>query len=182
MQLFIFAQNAQRISIVDSLVPRRNKTLTVPVVVSKWRSLRIGAPPSCLGSPTCPAEHGAPRQMTLKESRRRYELRSVYKIASLLSFLAVPLLVLGAFAKSDNSGHTGYSRQLCSVGWLNRHQYRLQRPPPGNAWCQCWVRRYRLSPGNVSGAISACNGSSAQAQLDLTKAYNAAMGMTRTAT
>lgn len=98
-----------------------------------------------------------------------------------LSFLALPLLVSSAFAKSDNSvslGTAGSYAVLAGSTVTNTGPSVLT----GNLGVSAGCAVTGFPPGNVGGAINACNASSSQAERDLTTAYNAAMGLTRTAT
>ena len=98
-----------------------------------------------------------------------------------LSFLVLPLLVLGVFAKSDNSvnlGTAGSYAVLAGSTVTNTGSSVLT----GNVGVSAGCAVTGFPPGIVHGSINACNASSGQAQRDLTTAYNAAMGMSRTAT
>jgi hypothetical protein len=98
-----------------------------------------------------------------------------------LSFLPLPLFVLGAFAKSDNSvnlGTAGSYAVLAGSTVTNTGSSVLTGDLGVSAGCAVTG----FPPGSVSGTINACNGPAAQAQRDLTTAYNVAMGLARTAT
>jgi hypothetical protein len=98
-----------------------------------------------------------------------------------LSFLPVPLLVLAAFGKSDNSitlGTAGSYAVLAGSTVTNTGPSVLT----GNLGVSAGCAVTGFPPGSVSGTINACNASSGQAQRDLVTAYNAAMGLARTAT
>jgi len=101
-----------------------------------------------------------------------------------LSFLPLPLLVLGAFAKSDNSvnlGTAGSYAVLAGSTVTNTGSSVLTGNlglSPGGGGCGV----VGFPPGSVSGTTNVCNGPAAQAQHDLTTAYNIAMSLARTAT
>jgi hypothetical protein len=98
-----------------------------------------------------------------------------------LSFLPLPLFVLGAFAKSDNSvnlGTAGSYAVLAGSTVTNTGSSVLT----GNLGVSAGCAVTGFPPGSVSGTINACNAPAAQAQRDLTTAYNVAMGLARTAT
>src|ERR1035437_358770 len=98
-----------------------------------------------------------------------------------LSFLALPLLVFSAFATSDNSvklGTAGSYAVLAGSTVTNTGSSVLN----GNLGVSPGCAVTGFPPGSVSGTINACNSAAAQAQRDLTTAYNAAMGLSRTAT
>jgi hypothetical protein len=99
-----------------------------------------------------------------------------------LSFLPVPLLVLSAFANSDNSavnlGTAGSYAVLAGSTVTNTGSSVLT----GNLGVSAGCAVTGFPPGRVSGTINACNSRAAQAQRDLTTAYNIAMGLARTAT
>jgi Ice-binding-like/PEP-CTERM motif len=90
-------------------------------------------------------------------------------------------LVLSAFAKSDNSvnlGTAGSYAVLAGSTVTNTGPSVLS----GNLGVSAGCAVTGFPPGGLSGTINACNASSSQAERDLTTAYNAAMGLTRTAT
>jgi hypothetical protein len=98
-----------------------------------------------------------------------------------LSFLPLPMLVFSAFAKSDNSvnlGTAGSYAVLAGSTVTNTGSSVLT----GNLGVSAGCAVTGFPPGSVSGTINACNGPAAQAQRDLTTAYNVAMGLARTAT
>jgi hypothetical protein len=98
-----------------------------------------------------------------------------------LSFLPLPLFVLGAFAKSDNSvnlGTAGSYAVLAGSAVTNTGSSVLTGDLGVSAGCAVTG----FPPGSVSGTINACNAPAAQAQRDLTTAYTVAMGLARTAT
>jgi hypothetical protein len=99
-----------------------------------------------------------------------------------LSLLPVPMLVLSAFANSDNSavnlGTAGSYAVLAGSTVTNTGSSVLT----GNLGVSAGCAVTGFPPGRVSGTINACNSRAAQAQRDLTTAYNIAMGLARTAT
>jgi type VI secretion system secreted protein VgrG len=99
-----------------------------------------------------------------------------------LSFLAIPLLVFSAFAKSDNSVHLGTAGSyavLAGSTVTNTGASVLN----GNLGVWPGTAVAGFPPGIVlGGIIHAGDAAAAQAQSDLTTAYNAAMGISPTAT
>jgi len=92
------------------------------------------------------------------------------------------MLVLSAFANSDNSavnlGTAGSYAVLAGSTVTNTGSSVLT----GNLGVSAGCAVTGFPPGRVSGTINACNSRAAQAQRDLTTAYNIAMGLARTAT
>lgn len=98
-----------------------------------------------------------------------------------LSFLPLPMLAFSAFAKSDTSvnlGTAGSYAVLAGSTVTNTGSSVLT----GNLGVSAGCAVTGFPPGSVGGTINACNGSAAQAQRDLTTAYNVAMDLARTAT
>jgi len=95
-----------------------------------------------------------------------------------LSFLLLPLLVLGAYANTINLGTAGSYAVLAASAVSNTGSsvlYGGLGVSPG-----CAISGF--PPGTVHGATNACNAAAAQAQVDLTNAYTAAMHLTPTGT
>ena len=98
-----------------------------------------------------------------------------------LSFLALPLLAFSAFATSDNSvnlGTAGSYAVLAGSTVTNTGSSVLT----GNLGVWPGTAVIGFPPGIVGGTIHAGDAAAAQAQRDLTTAYNAAMGLSPTAT
>ena len=98
-----------------------------------------------------------------------------------LSCLLLPLLILSAYAGSVNLGTAGSYAVLAGSTVTNTGSSVLTGNlglSPGGGGCGV----VGFPPGSVSGTTNVCNGPAAQAQHDLTTAYNAAMGLSPTAT
>jgi len=95
-----------------------------------------------------------------------------------LAFLLLPLLALGAYANSVGLGTAGSYSVLAGSAVNNTGSSVLS----GNLGVSAGCAVSGFPPGIVHGTVNACNGAAAQAQLDLTTAYKAAMGMSPTAT
>jgi type VI secretion system secreted protein VgrG len=95
-----------------------------------------------------------------------------------LSFLFLPSLAASAYANSVNLGTAGGYAVLAGSTVTNTGPSTLTGDLGVSAGCALTG----FPPGSVSGAINACNAASSQAQRDLTTAYNAAMGLSPTAT
>jgi len=98
-----------------------------------------------------------------------------------LSFLPLPLLILSAYANSDNSVSLGTASSyavLAGSTVTNTGSSVLS----GNLGVSAGCAVSGFPPGSVSGTIHKCDGAAAQAERDLTTAYNKAAGLTRTAT
>ena len=96
-----------------------------------------------------------------------------------LSFLLLPLLVLGASADSINLGTAGSYAVLAGSAVTNTGSSVLT----GNLGLSPGSAVTGFPPGIVTGGtIHAGDAAAAQAQIDLTTAYNAAMGLSPTAT
>src|SRR5580658_2970621 len=95
-----------------------------------------------------------------------------------LSLLVLPFLMTSAHAGSINLGTAGGYSVLAGSAVTNTGSSVLIGDLGVSAGCAVTG----FPPGSVSGTINACNAASAQAQRDLTTAYNAAMGMSATAT
>lgn len=95
-----------------------------------------------------------------------------------LSFLSLPLLILGAYANSVNLGTAGSYAVLAGSTVTNTGSSVLT----GNLGVSPGCAVTGFPPGSVSGTINACNAASGQAQRDLVTAYNEAMGLKPTAT
>jgi hypothetical protein len=99
-----------------------------------------------------------------------------------LSFLPLPLLVLSAFANSDNSVNLGTAASyavLAGSTVTNTGPSILTGDlglSPGGGGCA----PTGFPPGIVHGTTHACDGAAAQAQRDLTTAYNKAAGLSPT--
>jgi len=96
-----------------------------------------------------------------------------------LSFLLLPLLVLGAYADSINLGTAGSYAVLAGSTVTNTGSSVLT----GNLGLWPGTAVTGFPTGIViGGTIHAGDAAAAQAQIDLTTAYNAAMGLSPTAT
>ncbi len=95
-----------------------------------------------------------------------------------LSFLLLPLLVLGAYADSINLGTAGSYAVLAGSAVTNTGSSVLT----GNLGLSPGSSVTGFPPGIVNGTINVANGPALQAQSDLTTAYNAAMGLSPTMT
>jgi hypothetical protein len=95
-----------------------------------------------------------------------------------VSLLFLPLLTASAYANSINLGTAGGYAVLAGSAVTNTGSSVLI----GNLGVSAGCSITGFPPGSVSGTINACNGPAAQAQRDLTTAYNAAMGLSPTAT
>ncbi len=96
-----------------------------------------------------------------------------------LSFSLLPLLVLGAYASSVTLGTAGSYSVLAGSSVTNTGASVLSGDlglSPGGGGCA----PTGFPPGNVLGAVNICNSPAAQAQRDLTTAYNAAAGLPHT--
>ena len=92
-----------------------------------------------------------------------------------LLFLLLPLLALSAYATSVSLGTAGSYAVLAGSAVSNTGSSVLNGDlglSPGGGGCAI----SGFPPGIVNGTTNACNGAAAQAQIDLTTAYNAAMG------
>ena len=97
-----------------------------------------------------------------------------------LSFLPLPLLIVGAFANSANTvqlGTAGSYAVLAGSTVTNTGSSVLT----GNLGVSAGCAVTGFPPGSVSGTIHRCDAAAAKAQRDLTTAYNKAAGLTRTA-
>lgn len=106
--------------------------------------------------------------------------RAIRRLA--LSFLLLPLLVLSAYADSITLGTAGSYAVLAGSTVTNTGPSVLNGNlglSPG-AGGSCSITGF--PPGMVNGTTNACNGPAAQAQRDLTTAYNKAAGLTPTMT
>lgn len=98
-----------------------------------------------------------------------------------LSLLPLPLLIVGAFANSANTVQLGTASSyavLAGSTVTNTGSSVLT----GNLGVSAGCAVTGFPPGSVSGTIHKCDAAAAQAQRDLTTAYNKAAGLTRTAT
>jgi hypothetical protein len=95
-----------------------------------------------------------------------------------LSSLLLPLFVLSAFANSVKLGTAGSYAVLAGSTVTNTGSSVLT----GNLGVSAGCAVTGFPPGSVSGTINACNGPAAQAQRDLTTAYNVAKGLSPTMT
>jgi len=95
-----------------------------------------------------------------------------------LSFLLLPLLVLGAYADGINLGTAGSYAVLAGSAVSNTGSSVLTGNLGLSPGCAGAITGF--PPGSVSGTINACNAASLQAQSDLTKAYNVAAGLAPT--
>ena len=92
-----------------------------------------------------------------------------YIIRSLaLSFLFLPLVVLSGYADSINLGTAGSFGVLAGSTVTNTGSSVINGDLGVSAGCAITG----FPPGIVHGATNACNAASAQAQNDLTTAYN----------
>jgi len=99
------------------------------------------------------------------------------RLLVLLSLL-LPLLVLSAYANSVSLGTAGSYSVLAGSAVTNTGSSVLS----GNLGVSAGCAVSGFPPGIVHGTINQCNGAAAQAQLDLTTAYNAAKGLPATGT
>ncbi len=97
-----------------------------------------------------------------------------------LSFLLLPLLVLGAYADGINLGTAGSYAVLAGSAVSNTGSSVLTGNLGLSPGCAGAITGF--PPGIVNGATNACNAASLQAQSDLTTAYNVAMGLKPTGT
>jgi hypothetical protein len=95
-----------------------------------------------------------------------------------LSFLLLPLLVLGAYADTINMGTAGSYAVLAGSTVTNTGSSVLT----GNLGVSPSCAITGIPPGIVHGTMNACNAAAAQAQIDLTTAFNQGMGLSRTGT
>jgi len=95
-----------------------------------------------------------------------------------LSLLTLPLLVVSAFANSVNLGTAGSYAVLAGSTVTNTGPSVLTGDLGVSAGCAVTG----FPPGSVSGTIHKCDAAAAQAQRDLTTAYNAAKGLSTTMT
>jgi ice-binding like protein/PEP-CTERM motif-containing protein len=95
-----------------------------------------------------------------------------------LSFLLLPLLVLGAYADSITLGTAGSYAVLAGSTVTNTGASVLT----GDLGLSPGSSVTGFPPGIVNGTINVANGPALQAQSDLTTAYNAAMGLSPTST
>jgi len=102
--------------------------------------------------------------------------RSVHRFTLLFFFLL--FLTLGAYADSVNLGTAGTYGVLAGSTVTNTGSSVINGDLGVSAGCAITG----FPPGIVHGATNACNATSAQAQNDLTTAYNHAMSMSRTGT
>jgi len=100
---------------------------------------------------------------------------------SALSFLPLPLLVVSAFANSANTvnlGTAGSYAVLAGSAVTNTGSSVLT----GNLGVSAGCAVTGFPPGSASGTIHKCDAAAAQAQRDLTTAYNSAKGLSPTMT
>jgi hypothetical protein len=95
-----------------------------------------------------------------------------------LSFFLLPLLVLGAYADSITLGTAGSYAVLAGSTVTNTGSSVLN----GDLGLSPGSSVTGFPPGIVNGTINVANSPALQAQSDLTTAYNAAMGLSPTAT
>jgi Ice-binding-like/PEP-CTERM motif len=93
-----------------------------------------------------------------------------------LSFLLVALFAVGAYADSINLGTAGSYAVLAGSTVTNTGPTVLN----GNLGLSPGTSITGFPPGIVNGTTNVANGAAAQAQLDLTKAYTTAAGLTPT--
>ena len=96
----------------------------------------------------------------------------------LLSLLVLPILASGAYADSITLGTAGSYVVLAGSTVTNTGPSVLN----GSLGVSAGSAVTGFPPGLVNGTINKANGPAAQAQSDLTAAYNAAMGLSPTAT
>jgi hypothetical protein len=90
-----------------------------------------------------------------------------------LSFLLLPLLVLGAYAGTINLGTAGSYAVLAGSTVTNTGSSVIN----GNLGVSAGCAVTGFPPGIVNGTINKCNGPASQAKSDLTTAFNQAMGL-----
>jgi hypothetical protein len=95
-----------------------------------------------------------------------------------LSFLFLPLLVLGAYADTINLGTAGSYAVLGASTVTNTGSSVIN----GNLGVSAGCAVTGFPPGIVNGTINKCNGPAGQAQSDLTTAYLVAKGLSPTGT
>jgi hypothetical protein len=95
-----------------------------------------------------------------------------------LSSLLLPLLAASAYADSINLGTAGGYAVLAGSAVTNTGSSVLI----GNLGVSAGCSVTGFPPGSVSGTMNECNAAAGRAQRDLTTAYNAAMGLSPTAT
>jgi len=95
-----------------------------------------------------------------------------------LSLFLLPLLVLSAYGDTIHLGTAGSYAVLAGSTVTNTGSSVLN----GNLGVSAGCAVTGFPPGLVNGTINRCNGPSAQAQRDLTKAYTKAQGLTPTGT
>ena len=95
-----------------------------------------------------------------------------------LSFLLLPLLVLGAYAGTINLGTAGSYAVLAGTTVTNTGSSVIN----GNLGVSAGCAVTGFPPGIVNGTINKCNGPASQAKSDLTTAFNQAMGLSPLAT
>jgi len=95
-----------------------------------------------------------------------------------LSFLLLPLLILGAYADTINMGKAGSYAVLAGSTVTNTGSSVIN----GNLGVSPGCAITGIPPGIVHGTMNACNAAAAKAQFDLTTAYNQGMGLSRTGT
>jgi hypothetical protein len=95
-----------------------------------------------------------------------------------LSFLLLPLLVLGAYAGTIKLGTAGSYAVLAGSTVTNTGSSVLN----GNLGVSAGCALTGFPPGIVNGKTNKCNAKAAQAQIDLTTAFNQGMGLFPTGT
>src|ERR1019366_7470589 len=95
-----------------------------------------------------------------------------------LSFLLLPLLVLGAYADPINMGTAGRYAVLAGSTVTNTGPSVIN----GNLGVSAGCAVTGFPPGIVNGKTNKCNAAALQAQSDLTTAFNQGMGLFRTGT
>ncbi len=95
-----------------------------------------------------------------------------------LSSLLLPLLVISAYSDTINLGTAGSYAVLAGSTVANTGSSVISGDLGVSPGCAITG----IPPGIVHGAINPCNAAAAQAQLDLTTAYNTAMGLSPTGT
>jgi hypothetical protein len=93
-----------------------------------------------------------------------------------LSFLLLPLLVLGAYAGTINMGTAGSYAVLAGSTVTNTGSSVITGNPGVSPGCAITG----IPPGIVHGTMNVCNAAAAKAQIDLTTAYNQGMGLSHT--
>ena len=93
-----------------------------------------------------------------------------------LSFLLLPLLVLGAYADTINMGTAGSYAVLAGSTVTNTGYSVIN----GNLGVSAGCAVTGFPPGIVHGQTNKCNAAAAHAQRDLTTAFNQGMGLSKT--